>query len=75
MPTLHCPPKIGHASERDPIKLMKILPIDPVEQVHGSIATQNKQVVGRDGLGLACPLKHEQLRQDSQGLQKDGEGP
>ena len=48
---------------------------DPVEEVQGPVETQEKQVVGGDGLRLARLTDHEELGQDGHRLQVDGECP
>jgi len=48
--------------DRDGLKVALCgIAIDPVGNVQGSVSTQGKEVVGGDGLCLACSLQHEQL--------------
>lgn len=49
--------------------------VDPVGDVEGAVATKGKEVVGGDGLGLTGALQHEELGQNSNGLEPDGKGP
>jgi hypothetical protein len=51
------------------------VPIDPVGDVQRPVRAQRKEVVGRDGLCLARPLQHEELREDRDGFEVDAEGP
>lgn len=51
------------------------VPIDPVGDVQGPVDAQREQIVRCDGLCLASPLQHEQLRQDRHTFQPDGECP
>ena len=59
------------------VKLLtfNIVSVDPVENIESSVRAEGKEVVGRDGLGLASLLDHEQLGKDGHRLQVDGEGP
>lgn len=47
--------------------------VDPIWDVQGSVQTQRKEVVRRDGLRFAGTLEHEQLRQDGDRFEPDGE--
>ena len=49
--------------------------VDPVGDVEETVDAQGKQVVGRDGFGLAGSLQHEELRENGDGLQPDGKRP
>lgn len=49
--------------------------VDPVGNVQGAVATEGKEVVGGDGLGLASSLQHEQLGKNGHRLEPDGERP
>ena len=59
------------------VKLLtfNIVSVDPVENIESSVRAEGKEVVGRDGLGFASLLDHEQLGKDGHRLQVDGEGP
>ena len=57
------------------ILTLKIVSVDPVENVEPPVRSQGKEIVGGDGLGLTGLLHHEQLRQDGHRLQVDGERP
>lgn len=54
---------------------LEVEPPYPVEEVKGSVESQEEQVVGGDGLGLTGLADHEKLRQDGHRLQVDGESP
>lgn len=43
---------------------LKVEPPNPVDEVEGSVQSQEKQIMCGDGLGLSCFTDHEQLRQD-----------
>lgn len=49
--------------------------VHPVRDVEGSVGTERKQIVRGDGFGLAGPLQHEELGQDSNRLKPNGESP
>ena len=59
------------ARERVALKV----PVYPVWDVERAVQAQREEVVRSDGLGLACPAQHEQLRQNGNALEEDGEGP
>lgn len=59
----------------DVIESLRIVPVDPVENVEAPIAAQREQVVAGDGLRLAGLAHHEELGQNGHTLQVDGEGP
>lgn len=62
----------------DPVNLMLGLgdvAVDPVGNIKGAVDSESEQVVGRDGLGLARALQHEQLRENGHGFQPNGKGP
>lgn len=66
------------SNNRNPVHLMAFLgnvSVDPVRDVQGSVKTQGSEIVGRDGLGLPCPLQHEELGHDGNRLEPNGEGP
>ena len=65
----------GYQSICELILTLKIVSIDPVENVEPSVRSQGKEIVRRDGFGLTSFLHHKQLRQNGHGLQVDGEGP
>ena len=54
---------------------LRIVAVDPVEDVKGSVDAQGKQVVAGDGLCLSSLADHEQLRKNGHWFQVDGEGP
>ena len=54
---------------------LKVVTVDPVENVEGAVGAEGKQVVAGDRLGLARLADHEELRQDGHRLQVDGERP
>lgn len=54
---------------------LKIEPPYPVDEVQGSVESQEEQVVGGDGLSFTCLADHEKLRQNGHRLQVDGESP
>ena len=49
--------------------------VEPIRNVQRSICAKRKEIVRRDGVGLAGALQHEELRQDGDGLEPDREGP
>lgn len=51
------------------------IPVQPVGNVERSIRSERKDVVCGDRLCLACPLQHEELRQDGHSLEVDAERP
>jgi len=57
------------------IESLKIVAVDPVDDVQGTVGTQCKQVVAGDGLCFTSLGNHKQLRQDGYRLQVDGERP
>lgn len=59
--SLHHPSDDGnHVKES-----LKVEPPYPVDEVQGSVESQEKQVVGGDGLSLTGLADHEKLGQDS----------
>jgi len=54
---------------------LKVETPDPVEEIQGPIQAQTEQVVGGDGLCLACLGDHEELWHYGHRLQENGEGP
>lgn len=68
---LHHPSNDGdHVKET-----LKVEPPYPVDEVEGSVESQEEQVMGGDGLGLTSLADHEELGQDGHRLQVDGERP
>lgn len=62
----------------DPVNLMlgfRDVAVDPVGNVKRAVDSESEQVVGSDGLGLACALQHEQLRENGHRFQPNGKGP
>lgn len=53
----------------------EVEPPYPVDEVEGSVESQEEQVVGGDGLCLTRLADHEKLGQDGHRLQVDGERP
>ena len=51
------------------------VPVDPVDQVQGTVGAKCKEIVGRDHLGLASLGEHKELREKGQCLEVDREGP
>lgn len=49
--------------------------VDPVGDVQRTVAAEREEIMGRDGLGLAGALQHEELGQDGDGFEPDGERP
>jgi len=61
---------------RDEIKEpIKVVAIDPVEDVETAVDTEGKQVMTRDSLRLARLADHEQLRENRDRFQIDGKRP
>ena len=54
---------------------LEVVAVDPVQDVQGTVWTQGKEIMRRDGLGLSGLADHKQLGQDGNGLQVDGECP
>ena len=50
-------------------------PVDPVQDVKGPIGSHEEDVIAGQVLHLPIPLQHNELREDSNGLQVNGEGP
>jgi hypothetical protein len=50
-------------------------PVYPVRDVQSTVCTQRGEVVRRDWFCFACALEDEELREDSNSLEEDGEGP
>lgn len=44
---------------------LKVITVDPVDKVKGTVGTQGEQVVTCDGLCLSCLADHKELWQDS----------
>jgi hypothetical protein len=65
----------NHGNWVEEARYLPEIPIDPIGDIHGAVRAQSEEVVRRDGLGLAGALQHEELRQDSDRLEPDGEGP
>lgn len=68
---LHHPSDDGDHVEES----LKVEPPYPVDEVEGSVESQEEQVVGGDGLSLTRLADHEKLRQDGHRFQVDGERP
>ena len=50
-------------------------PINPIGNIQRPIRSKCSQIMCGDRLSLAGPLQHEELREDSDRLEEDGEGP
>lgn len=50
-------------------------PVYPVGDIERAVGTKGGEVVRGYRLGLACPLQHEELREDRDRLEEDGKGP
>jgi hypothetical protein len=48
---------------------------NPVEEIKGAVETKAQKIVGRDALGFAGLLKHEELRENSDCLEEERKGP
>ena len=59
----------------DVIEALRVVSVDPVEDVETAVGTESKEIVAGDRLRLPCLAHHEQLGQDGHALQVDGEGP
>ena len=57
------------------IESLKIVSIDPIDNVQSTVGTKGKQIVAGDGLSFASLRYHKQLGQDGYCLQVDGERP
>lgn len=51
------------------------IPVNPIGNVERPVCSQRKEVMCGDRFCLSCPLQHEELWQNSDGLEVDGEGP
>lgn len=56
-------------------EVLRVVTIDPVENVEKSVDTQREEVVAGDRLGLASLANHEQLRKNGHRFQVDRERP
>jgi len=54
---------------------LKVVAVDPVEDVQTTVAAQCKQIVAGNSLSLSSLAYHEQLRQDCNRLQVNRKGP
>ena len=57
------------------IESLKIVSVDPIDDVQSTVGTKCKQIVAGDGLSFTSLWYHKQLGQDGYWLQVDGEGP
>lgn len=57
------------------IESLKIVAVDPIDDVQSTVGTQCKQVVAGYGFSFASLGNHKQLGQDGYWLQVDGECP
>lgn len=67
-----------HASGNDGndvVETLCVVPVDPVENVEGTVRSKGEQIVAGDRLGLPCLRHHKELGQDSNRFQVDREGP
>lgn len=60
----------GDLGNRVDVALSEVA-VYPVRNVESSVCTQREEVVGRDRLGLASALQHEELRKDGNRFQPD----
>lgn len=66
----------GSGEDRDQIVVsLGVVPVDPVEQIQGTVRTQREQVMAGNALRLARFADEEQLGQDGHRLQVDRERP
>lgn len=56
-------------------KSLKVVAPNPVDQVQGTVQTQEKKIVSSDGLCFPSFADHKKLRENSNRLKIDGEGP
>lgn len=56
-------------------KALKVVTVDPVENVQSAVGAKGKQVVRGDGLCFTCFADHEQLGQNGNWFQVDGKCP
>jgi len=54
---------------------LRVVAVNPVEQVQAAVQAESEQVVSGDGLSLASLADHEQLGKDGDRFQVDGESP
>ena len=59
----------------DVIETLRVISVDPVEDVETAVGAESKEIVAGDRLGLPGLADHEELGQDGHALQVDGEGP
>lgn len=66
----------GSGEDRNQVVVsLGVVPVDPVEQIQGTVGTQRKQVMTGNAFRFARFADQEQLRQDGHRLQVDGERP
>lgn len=53
----------------------RLVPVNPVRDVQRTVRSEGSDIVGRDRLGLAGALQHEQLGKDCNSLEVDGKRP
>lgn len=51
------------------------VPVDPIGNIEGSVDTKRGQIVRCNCLCLPCPLKHEELRQNSDRFEENRKRP
>ena len=59
----------------DVVEALRVVSVDPVEDVETAVGAESKEIMARDGLRLPGLADHEELGQDGDALQVDGEGP
>ena len=59
----------------DVIESLRVVSVDPVEDVETAVGAESKEIVAGDGLRLAGLADHEELGEDGDTLQVDGECP
>ena len=50
-------------------------PVYPVRDVKPAVDAESSEIVRRDSFCFTCALEDEELREDSDGLEEDGESP
>ena len=62
-------------NSNDVIESFKVIAVDPVEDVQGTVRSKSKQVMGGYAFSFSCFRYHEQLRKNGNTLKIDREGP
>ena len=62
--------------DRDPVEeVLRMITVDPIENVEESIDAQRKEIMAGDRFRLASSADHVQLRKDRHGFEIDGKCP